>query len=91
MHTLMHQQKKNYTALPVPNSVKTPEESPSLQVPSMAKRVPLQHGIRDLHFIPSYADPNMWYHEARKSNGFEYLEYILVYVEDILCISEDSI
>ena len=45
--------------------------------------------LRDIGFIPSYADPDMWYREAVTREGFEYYEYILVYVDDILCISKD--
>jgi hypothetical protein len=45
--------------------------------------------LRDIGFIPSYADPDMWYREAVTREGFEYYEYVLVYVDDILCISED--
>jgi hypothetical protein len=33
------------------------------------------------------ADPDVWYKPACKENGFEYYEYILVYVDDILAIS----
>ena len=48
--------------------------------------------LQDIGFIPSYAaggDPDMWYQEAVTRDGFEYYEYVLVYVDDILCISED--
>ena len=34
-------------------------------------------------------DPDVWYWPALKPNGFEYYEYILCYVDDILCISHD--
>jgi len=38
-------------------------------------------------FTPSLADPDVWYREAAKANGFEYYEYLLVYVDDILIVS----
>jgi hypothetical protein len=38
-------------------------------------------------FKPSLADPDVWYRAACKENGFEYYEYILVYVDDILAVS----
>lgn len=35
----------------------------------------------------SLADPNVWYRETMKPNGFSYYEYILVYVDDVLVLS----
>jgi len=32
-------------------------------------------------------DPDLWYRPATKEDGFEYYEYILVYVDDILVVS----
>jgi hypothetical protein len=43
--------------------------------------------LRSMNFTPSYADPDVWYRPATKENGFEYYEYILVYVDDILVVS----
>jgi hypothetical protein len=40
-----------------------------------------------MNFKPSYADPDVWMRAAVKSDGFEYYEYILVYVDDVLVIS----
>ena len=40
-------------------------------------------------FVPSKADPDFWMRPATKSNGGQYYEYLLVYVGDILSISED--
>jgi hypothetical protein len=40
-------------------------------------------------FKPSYADPDVWMRPAVKPDGFEYYEYILCYVDDVLCISHD--
>lgn len=43
--------------------------------------------MRSIDFKPSYADPDVWMRPATKSAGFQYYEYILVYVDDILVIS----
>ena len=52
-----------------------------------AWRAHLAQSLRDLQYIPSYADGDVWYREATKPDGFAYYEYLLVYVDDILCIS----
>jgi hypothetical protein len=46
--------------------------------------------LRDMGFQLSLADPDVWLRAATKSNGFEYYEYILVYVDDQLTISENA-
>jgi hypothetical protein len=43
--------------------------------------------LRSMDFKPPYADPDVWYKSATKENGFEYYEYILVDVDDILVLS----
>jgi hypothetical protein len=40
---------------------------------------------------PSYADPDVWMRPAVKPCGTEYYEYILVYVDDVLCISHNPL
>lgn len=45
---------------------------------------------RDMGFQLSLADPDVWIRAATKANGFEYYEYILVYVDDQLTISEHA-
>jgi hypothetical protein len=47
----------------------------------------LSETLRDMEFVPSLADPDVWYCPATKDDGFEYYEYILVYVDDILVVS----
>jgi hypothetical protein len=42
-----------------------------------------------MEFKPSLADPDVWMHPAVKNNGFQYYEYILVYVDDLIVISHD--
>ena len=44
-----------------------------------------QHDI-----IPTCADPDVWRQPAVKPDGFEYYEYILCYVDDLLAISHDA-
>ena len=34
------------------------------------------------------ADPDLWMRKATRSNGESYYEYILLYVDDLLCCSE---
>ena len=36
------------------------------------------------------ADPDVWMRAATKSDGSSYWEYVLLYVDDALCISENA-
>jgi hypothetical protein len=45
--------------------------------------------LQDLGFTSSLADPDVWLHPAMKRIGFAYYEYIFVYVDDLLIISEE--
>ena len=47
--------------------------------------------LRSMEFKPSYADTDVWMRAATKIDGFEYYEYILVYVDDVLVISASPI
>jgi len=47
----------------------------------------LSETLYSMDFKPTLADPDVWYRAACKPDGFEYYEYILVYVDDILTIS----
>jgi hypothetical protein len=38
-------------------------------------------------YKPTHADPDVWIRPATKPDGEEYYEYVLVYVDDILCMS----
>ncbi len=40
-----------------------------------------------MNFKPSLADPDVWMRPSTKACGFEFYEYILVYVDDLLVIS----
>jgi len=47
-------------------------------------------GFREeLNFIPCHADMDVSYREARKENGSRYYEYLFIYTDDIIAISED--
>jgi hypothetical protein len=47
----------------------------------------LSETLYSIEFKPSYADPDVWMRATTKDDGFEYYEYILVYVNDLLVIS----
>jgi hypothetical protein len=47
----------------------------------------LSETLYSMQFKPSHADPNVWMRATTKDNGFEYYQYILVYVDDLLVIS----
>ena len=40
--------------------------------------------------MSSKADPDVYLIPAVKSNGFKYYEYLLCYVDDVLCISDNT-
>jgi hypothetical protein len=50
----------------------------------------LANTLHELGFISSLADPDMWYRPAKKENGFEYYEYVLVYADDVLVLSHQG-
>ncbi len=54
-----------------------------------AFRAYLAETLDAMGYRPSYADPDVWLRPAIKPDGFEYYEYILCYVDDVLCISHD--
>ena len=54
-----------------------------------AFRALLAEALCDLNYKPSPADPDVWLRPAVKPDGFEYYEYVLCYVDDVLCISHD--
>ena len=41
-----------------------------------------------VNYFPCWDDPNVWMHKARKFDGTEYYEYMLLYVDDCIAISE---
>ena len=52
-------------------------------------RATLVATLTEMGFSSSRADADVWMRPATKPNGFEYYEYLLVYVDDILAISHD--
>ena len=54
-----------------------------------AFRALLSEKLWELGYRPSYADPDVYMRPAIKACGFEYWEYVLCYVDDVLCISEN--
>ena len=56
----------------------------------VAFRAHLAETLHDIGFIPTHADPDVWRRLAVKPDGFEYYEYILCYVDDLLAISHNA-
>ena len=54
-----------------------------------AFRAFLAERLDDIGFKSSIADPDVWMRSAIKPDGERYYEYILAYVDDLLCISFD--
>jgi hypothetical protein len=54
-----------------------------------AFRAFLAETLDAMGYRPSFADPDVWIWPAVKPDGSEYYEYILCYVDDVLCISAD--
>jgi len=58
-----------------------------LKSSGMAWRAHLANTLLHLGYTSCLADPDVWFHPAKKANGFEYYEYVLVYVDDLLVLS----
>ena len=52
-------------------------------------RSTLAKTIEDMGYTNTTADPDVWRRRARRTDGSEYYEILLSYVDDILCVSED--
>lgn len=50
----------------------------------------LRKCMSSLGFSSSLGDPDVWYRPAVKKDGTEYMEYVLLYVDDVLVISENA-
>ena len=46
--------------------------------------------LHDIGFKPTKADPDVWLRPATKPDGFEYYEYALSYVDDIMSVSHQA-
>lgn len=49
----------------------------------------MSHTIESFGYQSTIADPDVYIREAAKANGDKYYELLLVYVDDILCVSDD--
>ena len=54
-----------------------------------AWRQMLAHKLRDLGYVYSKADPDVWLKSETKPDGTEYYAYVLVYVDDVLHLHHD--
>ena len=54
-----------------------------------AFRAFLVETLDTMGYRPSYTDLELWLQPAVKPDGFEYYEYILCYVNNVLCISHN--
>ena len=52
-----------------------------------AWRAHLAQTLYDLEFKSTLADPDVWFKPSTKPDGFQYYEYVLIYVDDILVLS----
>lgn len=53
-----------------------------------AWRAHLAQAMHDLDFRPCEADPDVWMKAAVTTDGLKYWEYVLIYTDDLLVISE---
>jgi hypothetical protein len=57
-----------------------------LKTSGAAWRAHLANTLNLLGYNLCLTDPDVWFHPARKTDGFEYYEYVLVYVDDLLVL-----
>ena len=50
----------------------------------------LRDCMRRLGFTSSSADPDVWFRRSKRASGEDYYEYVLLYVDDVICISENA-
>jgi hypothetical protein len=58
-----------------------------LKSSGVAWRAHLANTLQSLGYTSCLADPDVWMKPAMKPCGFEYYEYVLVYVDDVLVLS----
>ena len=61
-----------------------------LKSSGVAFRAHLVETLYDIEFVPTRADPDVWRRPSVKEDGFEYYEYVLCYIDDILAISHKA-
>ena len=62
----------------------------SLKSAGSSWRAELAPVLKDLDFIPTLVDPDVWIREAVCEDGFKYYEMLLVYVNNILAVSHKA-
>ncbi len=55
-----------------------------------AWRAHLTNTLQHLGYTSSLANPDVWLQPAKKPNGFEYYEYVLLYVDDLLVLTHQA-
>ena len=55
-----------------------------------AYRSHLAKSLDEIGFKSSMTDPDVWYRASAKPDGERYYEYMLVYVDDLLCVGHDA-
>ena len=50
----------------------------------------LRSCMRHMDFQSFPSDPVVWMRPSKKRNGSKYYEYVLLYTDDVLCISENT-
>lgn len=60
-----------------------------LKTAGAAFRALLAETLYDIGYVPTKADPDVWLRPAMKTDGFQYYEIVLCYVDDVLSVSDD--
>jgi hypothetical protein len=50
----------------------------------------LANTLQQLGYKSCLADPDVWFRKATKNDGYQYYEYVLVYVDDLLVLSHQG-
>jgi len=58
-----------------------------LKTSGAAWRAAFAEKLTEMGYKSTKADPDVWIHQSVKPNGFQYYKILLVYVDDILCVS----
>jgi len=58
-----------------------------LKTSNAAWRAAFAEKLTEMGYKSTKADPDVWIRESVKPNGFRYFEILLVYVDNILCVS----
>jgi hypothetical protein len=61
-----------------------------LKSSGVAWRAHWANTLQQLGYKSCLADPDVWYRQASKDDGFPYYEYILVYFDDLLVLSHQE-